>query len=55
MSLTLDRLALSYWHEIYEKWVVEKGEYTVRVGTGVDKLDLEGRFMVNSRAEWSGI
>ncbi|KAI4528597.1 glycoside hydrolase family 3 protein [Schizophyllum commune Loenen D] len=55
VSLTLDRLSLSYWHEIYEKWVVEKGEYTVRVGTGVDKLDLEGRFTVNTRTEWSGI
>ena len=55
VSLNFDRLALSYCHEIYEKWVVEKGDYTVRVSSGVDKLDLEGRFTVNTRTEWSGI
>lgn len=53
--LTLDRLALSYWHDVFDKWVVEKGEYTLYVGTGVDKLDLEGRFKVDKRIEWSGI
>ena len=55
VDLTLDKYATSYWDENLDRWIVERGEYAVRVGTSSDKLDLVGSFIVEKNFEWNGL
>jgi beta-glucosidase len=55
VELALDKYAVSYWEERYRAWVVEKGEYVVRVGPSSAVLPLEDRFVVEKSFEWNGL
>jgi beta-glucosidase len=55
VDLTLDKYATSYWDENLDRWIVERGEYAVRVGTSSDRLDLQGSFIVEKGYEWNGL
>lgn len=56
-SLVLDKYAFSYWEERISRWVVEKGEYVVRVGTSSAPEDLkhETKIVLQKGFEWKGI
>ncbi|KAF7296605.1 Glycoside hydrolase family 3 protein [Mycena chlorophos] len=55
VRVTLDKYAVSYWEERFETWVVEKGEYLVRVGSSSDRLPLSATFVVDAGFEWRGL
>ncbi|KAJ7621338.1 beta-glucosidase [Roridomyces roridus] len=54
-SVELDKYAVSYWDDRFSTWVVEKGEYGVKVGAGSDRLGLEAVFGVEKGFEWQGL
>ncbi|KAF8839076.1 glycoside hydrolase family 3 protein [Paxillus ammoniavirescens] len=53
--LTLDKYAVSYWEESITGWVVERGEYGVKVGASSCSLPLATTFVVNKGLEWNGV
>lgn len=55
VDLQLDKYAASYWEERISRWVVESGEYGVKVGPSSDRLPLEGSFRITSGFEWNGL
>lgn len=55
VNIHLDKYAVSYWSELYNTWVVEKGVYGVKVGTGSDRLILDAIFDIKQGFEWRGI
>jgi beta-glucosidase len=55
VTLVLDKYAVSFWEDVIGRWVVEKGEYGVKVGSSCDELPLGGSFMVKKGFEWNGL
>lgn len=55
VMLPLDKYAVSYWNERLERWIVEKGEYKVQVGTSSEDLPLAGRLIIEKTIEWNGL
>ncbi|KAF9229019.1 glycoside hydrolase family 3 protein [Gyrodon lividus] len=55
VAITLDKYAVSYWEDRITRWVVEKGEYGVKVGPSSDSLPLAATFVVNKGLEWNGL
>ncbi|KAF5386896.1 hypothetical protein D9615_002114 [Tricholomella constricta] len=56
VELQLDKYAVSYWEERFGGvWMVEKGEYQVRVGASSEDLGLEETFVLEKGFEWTGI
>ena len=55
IKLQLDKYAVSYWEERISRWVVERGEYSIKVGPSSDRLPLEGSFRLTSGFEWTGL
>ena len=57
VALKLDKYAVSYWEERIGRWVVERGEYGVRVGrsSAVEELGLAATFRVEKGFEWNGL
>ena len=57
VSLSLDKYAFSYWEERISSWVVEKGEYLVRVGrsSAPGDLTLKSALTLKKGFEWKGI
>lgn len=55
VELALDKYAASYWDERISSWVVERGEYVVRVGPASNVLPLKATFVVESGFEWNGL
>jgi beta-glucosidase len=57
VTLRLDKYAVSYWEERIRRWVVEKGEYIVRVGasSAPQDLTLEARLVLQKGFEWNGL
>jgi hypothetical protein len=53
--LALDKIAVSYWDDGINRWVIERGEYGVSVGPSSDVLPLTASFVVNKTLEWSGL
>ena len=55
--LKLDKYAVSYWEERIRRWVVERGEYRVRVGTSSAPQDLvlEKTLILKKGFEWNGL
>jgi len=53
--VTLDKYAVSYWEESITRWVVERGEYGVKVGASSCSLPLAATFVVNKGLEWNGV
>ncbi|KAF5318104.1 hypothetical protein D9619_012049 [Psilocybe cf. subviscida] len=39
VEITLDKYAVSYWSELYDTWVVEKGVYCIAAGSASDSWD----------------
>lgn len=57
VKLNLDKYAVSYWEERISRWVVEKGEYLVRVGpsSAPHDLTLSAKVALKKGFEWNGI
>ncbi|OJA21227.1 hypothetical protein AZE42_07989 [Rhizopogon vesiculosus] len=55
VTLVLDKYAVSSWEDRIGRWVVEKGEYGVKVGSSCDALPLNGSFVVKKGFEWNGL
>lgn len=55
VEITLDKYAVSYWSELYDTWVVEKGVYCIAAGSASDKLGLKSTFEVEKGFEWRGL
>ena len=55
VELQLDKYAFSYWEERISRWVVESGEYGIKVGPSSDHLPLEGSLRITSGFEWAGL
>ncbi|KAF7299413.1 Glycoside hydrolase family 3 protein [Mycena indigotica] len=55
VNITLDKYAVSYWEERFSTWVVEKGEYGLRVGPSSDQLALQASFTLDRGLEWRGL
>ncbi|KAF9012112.1 glycoside hydrolase family 3 protein [Hymenopellis radicata] len=55
VTVRLDKYAVSYWDDKIECWVVEKGEYEVKVGTSSEVLELGGSVGLERGFEWSGL
>lgn len=57
VSLALDKYAFSYWEERISRWVVESGEYVVRVGrsSAPEDLNLRAKIHLKKGFEWQGI
>ncbi|KAF7974223.1 hypothetical protein HWV62_13094 [Athelia sp. TMB] len=55
VALRLDKYAVSYWEERIERWSVDAGEYTVRVGSSSEQLPLVGSFKIGKGFEWNGL
>lgn len=55
VTFTLDKYAVSYWDEIDECWVGERGAYTVSVGRASDDLLLVGTLVLDNSFTWTGL
>jgi len=55
VTLVLDKYAVSSWEDRIGRWVVEKGEYGVKVGSSCDELPLNGSFVIKKGFEWNGL
>lgn len=55
VEIPLDKYAVSYWDDRWNSWVVEQGEYVVRVGTSSEDLPLQSSFVVAKGFEWQGL
>lgn len=55
VTVKFDKYAVSYWSELNNTWVVEKGVYGLKVGTASDNLPLKASFEVPSTFEWRGL
>jgi len=55
VTLVLDKYAVSFWEDRIGSWVVDKGEYGVKVGSSCDELPLDGSFVVGKGFEWNGL
>ncbi|GJE88185.1 glycoside hydrolase family 3 protein [Phanerochaete sordida] len=56
-TLKLDKYAVSYWEERIARWVVERGEYVVRVGksSAPEELTLQAKLVLKKGFEWNGV
>lgn len=57
VTLSLDKYAVSYWEERISRWIVESGEYLVRVGksSAPEDLTLGTTFTIAKGFEWNGL
>lgn len=55
VQMTLNKYAVSYWHEPSGCWRVDKGVYTVLAGTSSDCLTQKASFSLEETFEWSGL
>ncbi|KAG8855732.1 hypothetical protein FRB91_001846 [Serendipita sp. 411] len=55
MTISLNKYAVSYWHEPSAQWKVETGEYTVSVGTSSRNLSHSTKLQVDTDFTWSGL
>lgn len=57
VSIKLDKYAVSYWEERISRWVVEQGDYRVRVGrsSAPEDLTLETTLSLKKGFEWNGL
>ena len=57
VTLKLDKLSVSYWEERIGRWVVERGEYLVRVGhsSAPEDLAISSKLVLSKGFEWNGL
>ncbi|CDO77775.1 Glycoside Hydrolase Family 3 protein [Trametes cinnabarina] len=57
VKVALDKYAVSYWEDRISRWVVDDGEYVVRVGrsSAPEALSLSATFNIEKRFEWNGL
>lgn len=55
VKTSLDKYAFAFWDEVADGWRVEKGEYTVHVGTSSIDLSLVGTVKIEEALFWKGI
>jgi beta-glucosidase len=55
VEIALDKLSVSYWNDVFDKWVVEKGEYKVWVGKSSEDLTLVKSLVIDETFEWTGL
>jgi beta-glucosidase len=55
LEVSMDKYAVSSWHEPSESWVMEPGVYTIHVGFNSADLILKGEFTLTERFFWKGL
>jgi beta-glucosidase len=55
VELGLDKYAVSYWEERIARWVVESGEYVIRVGPSSEVFRVSTTLTLEKGFEWSGL
>ena len=57
VTLHLDKYAVSYWDDLINSWVVEPGEYLVRVGrsSAPSELTMSAELVLQKGFEWRGL
>jgi len=55
VDLVLDKYAVSYWEERIQKWVAEKGVYTVYVAASSEDVKESKTFTIDKEFEWTGL
>jgi beta-glucosidase len=55
VEIALDRFATTFWDEVLNKWVNEKGKYQVMIGKSSMNIVLEGSFKVEETTTWTGL
>jgi beta-glucosidase len=55
VSIALDRFATTFWDQVLNKWVNEKGEYRVLVGKSSAEIELRGSFKQGETTTWTGL
>ena len=58
VEVVSDKYVMSYWNDIIDAWMVEKGVYRfeLEIGTSSDCLSLGATFeVVREKFEWSGL
>jgi beta-glucosidase len=55
VEIALDRFATTFWDEVLNQWVNEKGKYQVMIGKSSMNLVLEGSFKIEETRTWTGL
>ena len=55
VTIPLDRFAFSFWDEILNAWIEEKGVYKVCVGKSSRDIVLSGSVEMKVTRKWKGI
>ncbi|TFY67511.1 hypothetical protein EVG20_g3915 [Dentipellis fragilis] len=55
VKLHIDKYAVSYWSDVISRWVVEKGNYKVKIGSSSEKILLESDLVLDQGFEWNGL
>ncbi|KAJ5389241.1 uncharacterized protein N7496_000309 [Penicillium cataractarum] len=55
VEIALDRFSTAFWDQELHKWVCEKGQYKVLVGSSSQNILLEGVLDVEETTMWSGL
>lgn len=55
VKIPFDRFTTAFWDQDLHKWVCEKGQYRVLVGSSSQSILLEGVLDVEQTTQWSGI
>lgn len=57
VEVVLDKYAVSYWEERILSWTMDKGDYTVYVGSSSENLPLKAPLVLSKKEffEWNGL
>jgi beta-glucosidase len=55
VKITLDKNAVSYWDDVINKWVCDKGEYGIQVGSSSEDMRLKASLKIDETFEWLGL
>ena len=55
VRISIDRLATSFWDEILDSWLSEKGTYGVHIGESSVMIHLSGNLIIEETTTWNGL
>lgn len=55
VEVKLNKYALSYWCTVESRWKIEKGTYSVIVGSSAESVDLQEEITVPKETYWDGL
>ena len=54
-QFVIDKYSVSYYDDLEDAWIAEKGEYVVKIGASVEDIRLEQVFTVQDTFTWVGV